>query len=64
MASIFRCSVERLADLEIQEDVVRVGDIHRRKAELVEEVVAQLTADTTYPPEVQQFLETLDRAIE
>lgn len=65
MARTFACGPERVDELEIADDVVRLNGVSRTKAALCEEIVGQLDSDVALPEELEmRLIEPLRQAID
>lgn len=56
MCSVFNCSSERLAELNITGDIVSLNGIQRKKNELKAEVIGKLVIGTELPEELEKKL--------
>jgi hypothetical protein len=56
MAKIFVCSEEEVGNMVISSDTVAIGQFHRRKMELCDEVVNVMTLESRYPQELETKL--------
>lgn len=62
MSSIYSCALEQIKEINIENDVVSLNGISKKKNELKNEVLSRITIDTEFPFEVESKLIDLIKA--